>query len=134
MKTVIINRNSWHFRAQEFIFKFSSPGDFCSYVRRVLCGTFVIAVLGAVVMVVSGVMLYSTGDFIGWLVSGVFYGFVEIGGGSGFAMLLTFASGGGLCLAVRASAPIIAEHRPDFIVDAYHSLKDRVCYRLEIRG
>lgn len=134
MKTAIINRNSWHFRLQAFVFQLSDPYDFCNYVRRVIWSVAVMSLLCIASIVFSVVVLYSAGDFIGWLAAGVFYGFVPIEDGKGFAAVLLLMSVVALCLAIKAGAPIIGEHRPDFIADAYRSLKDHVCYRLEIRG
>ena len=139
MKTVTINRNAWHFRAQHQIFSLrGDPEDFCAYVRRVIWSVLVLALFAIAAIAGGCIAVYSTGDFIGWLVAGIVYGFVRIEGGVGFAAAMTAGVLALFCVGIsrlaRTGGALLTEHKPEFLSDAYRSIKDRICYRLEIRG
>lgn len=134
MKTVTINRNSWHFwLAGQWAFGANEASDFCTYLRWVALGATKVLFLAIIGIVSAALVGWVIGDFLGWLIAGLLHGFVEPWVALVF---LYFMLGGvlvGAFLGARAAAPVVADHSPAFLRNAYWILKDRVCYRVEVR-
>lgn len=152
MKEITIKRNSWHFwLASSLGSTRSIETDFCRYVRRVLLGLFLLSsYLLAIVL-----YLWSGYDCIVWAYSVLFHGthiemprlarlFVIV---SSLALLIIVAIGVAWCvekikeyLENRAyerrrlgpqQSPVIMKE-PSFLQTAYRSIKDKVCFKMNI--
>ena len=125
MKTVVVDRKSWHYRLTQILY-WGEPGDMCCYIHRVMWSMLFVAGL----ITIGAGVVGSAGDALAWAVAGILHGFVRVEFGLFFLVLL------GSALAVWGCATVTvvtANHSPSFLRNAYSSLKDRVCYRLEIR-
>jgi hypothetical protein len=135
------------------------PTDFCYYVRRVILGIICASIWGSVIAGLIGLYLYSGYFTVNWIVDMIHLGkffpgpreigpFLFINGiALGVCLVLGIAWGGGQLLTWRylrrearnalarqlsglGVAPVPKE--PSFVQVAYTSIKDKVCFRINI--
>lgn len=145
MKKLKFKRNSWHHEIAILggIDRYEEADDFCSYVRKFAAGS----AIGLFFLVMSLSTICAVGDFLSWLAAMVaVHGYIEP---TVFAFAVTFLII--LCavigmmaglhilgqkirrknLAMRQSGVYI-EPAPIFISKAYRSVKDKICFRIEL--
>lgn len=133
MKTLKFSKNSWHYKLARFGDEFSERdlSNICSYTRAFLWGTllfslFTVFILGIVVM---------HGEAIGYVAAMIAQGtFIEPDTLAGICLMLYIAAFT-LGLIIYATRTV-CEHEfkeDNFVVNAYHSFKDKYCVRVEVK-
>jgi hypothetical protein len=133
------------------------PTDFCYYVRRVILGFIWVAILASVALALAGLYLYSGYYTVQWVLDMIHQGkFFQGPGEAGPFLFITsmtlavgIALGVILCIAqalkwrdtrcylarelARSRAePTLLLKEPSFVQVAYRSIKDKVCFRINI--
>lgn len=126
MKTVTVSRKSWHYwLAERGCFWPEREGDLCHYIGAVLMGVTLMLSIAWLVIIAA----FVAGDFIGWLAAVLAHGWVAPGF---LAIVGLFALAFGVVHIGFRGARAVAEN-VEFVHDAYASLRDHICYRLEIK-
>ena len=143
MKTLKFNSKSWHYWLATKIGSYRPWGDFCSYVRNVLGGLFVAAMLAAIA---SGILLAIGMEiraaYTCWFTPVCTFGKPEqaIAMGAGILAFIAAAIFGMIQLQdykerVRDEihAGIRKRKEPGFVKMAYRSIKEKTCFRVEFK-
>lgn len=137
MKTIVVNRDSWHYKLAHFLDKDYCPrrADFCAYLRGILKSVVGIAFLcamacGAIYLVAFA--FWGLGELIAWLIFGLLHGWMPMESNGFIGALIVFIGTvcGGIALAQKAG-PVIVEKQPAFIKTAWQSIHEKTCFRLK---
>lgn len=132
-----ISRTSWHYKLAKLGTEYSpaAAADLCTYVRLIFAGLFKLVFLGSLAIVCGGVLLWSVGDFIAWILVCIsFWTLLEpeagivVMGTAAFCVLLGAVVGVQKIVPMAASG--ISNASPPFVADAYRAFKDKVCVLL----
>jgi hypothetical protein len=144
MQKIEINRNSWHYwlvrTVNDYYPSSSKPNDFCTYLRKVIGGLFLVVMLLSSSLVLLSSVLYA----IGW---GMFHSFdyskaspfVVVGVISLFIIGIFAVLYGLIFLHVhikdkrRMKAEIAEPKQPSFISTAISSIRHKFCAVIEIK-
>jgi hypothetical protein len=131
---MIVHTTSWHYKLlRAFDVNTCELTDSCKYIRKVMLVMVFSAVLAAVA-------LLSVGDFIAWLLVGIFSGWTAPNFG---ATLVIAVLSIGLILVAAATShhyytewkalqPVKPETPPSFAKQAYRQWRDKFCSRVDI--
>jgi hypothetical protein len=144
MKTLNFNKKSWHHWLAATVASYDDDdGNFCSYVRSVLWGAFVVVVLSSM----GGALLFAVGleiraAYTCWFTPVCTYGKSEQAITTGAEILAaTFA----LCafciwnenrkmrIRIEIHNGTRQTSQPGFIALAYKSIKEKTCFRVEFK-
>lgn len=143
MKTLKFNSKSWHYFLATRIGDFDDDGDFCAYVRSVICG-----ILGLLfVAAAAAFVLYSLGRevyaaYTCWFTPVCTYGKFEQAVVTGVAIMagvvgFIFALIWNINRRQRIRTEIYLGHRPapqpSFVKLAYKSIKEKTCFKVEFK-
>lgn len=126
MKTVVVNRMSWHYKLAEWgSFDSYSDQDLCTYTRTVMGGFLLMLIVGGLI----GFASMAVGDFIGWVAAGFMNGFARPEFLAGMVLFV------GVCAMMffLLRGVLVTAEKSEFLSQAYTSLRDKVCYRLEVK-
>lgn len=136
MKTVKVNKKSWHYWLADIGgFVEWKDNDICTYRSAVIKGMGEISFLALIASLVFGLGAVIIGDLIGWGIACFIYGV--------FIQPSQYALSALIVLGIAALASsffgvvvggklIINSHKPEFITTAYQSWRDKVCHKIEI--
>lgn len=133
MKTLKFSKNSWHYKLARFGDEFSERNlsDICSYTRAFLWGTFLFLLF---VTFMLGI-IFIHGEAIGYVAAMIAQGtFIEPDTLAGICLIL-YGALFTIWFFTRAFI-IVTEHKfkeDNFVVNAYHSFKDKYCVRVEVK-
>jgi hypothetical protein len=144
MKTLNFNKKSWHHWLATTVANYDDDeGDFCSYVRSVLWGAFVVLLLSSIV----GAILFAVGleiraAYTCWFTPVCTYGKNEQAIATGAAILAAVAALGALCfwnenrkirIRIEINNGTRQPRQPGFIALAYEAIKEKTCFRVEFK-
>lgn len=133
MKTLKFSKNSWHYKLARFGDEFSERNlsDICSYTRAFLWGTFLFLLFVAFMLGI----IFIHGEAIGYVAAMIAQGtFIEPDTLAGICLML-YGAFFILCL-ITYTTKTVCEHKfkeDNFVVNAYHSFKDKYCVRVEVK-
>lgn len=131
---MIVHANSWHYQLLG-AFEVNIVGaDSCTYRRKLITLLLLLAAGGTIV-------LYSVGDFIGWLLGCVTNGCAEPTLGA-VLILLSLGIAAVVCGVAatvhlhemwRGAHPIDPDAPPSFVKQSYRQWRDKYCTKVEVR-
>ena len=139
MKTVTINKNSWHYKIVTYWNGYESENDdFCQYTRTVLVATAVFLLVAISLLGLALTLFIGIADTAAWLVAGLVESFVIP---SFFASNIIFlTSFVAICGIPYFSVKWFKRYFNSTIKDdnsslavAYESWKNKVCFRIDYK-
>lgn len=134
MKTIQINRDSWHYKlATQWgsYYPDIESNDICTYLRKIAKALIGMAALSTLALLLGGGFLYMTGDFIAWLVFVLLHGWVEPDAAGGFLAMAGLAAvigaGWGGYRGTKA-----AVQNSELVGAAWDSVHNKICARIQI--
>jgi len=141
MKTLVLNKNSWHYRIASQVSSYDCDGDdhnICAYTKDVMIGLFILSIVGILIGMIGFVAWHIIFGIIFSIMYGVwmFSAFAE----ATMVMLSIFGFGYSVKRGIERlnewkwSKTNPAYERPDnFITNAYRSLKGKYCVPIIFR-
>ena len=133
MKTLKFSKNSWHYKLARFgdEFECRDLSNICSYTRAFLWGTLLFSLF---TMFIFGIVVMH-GEAIGYIAAMIAQGtFIEPDTFAGVCLML-YCALFTIWFFTRTHI-IVTEHKfkeDNFVVNAYHSFKDKYCVRIEVK-
>lgn len=146
MKTINLNKKSWHYWLATNVGSFDTDsGDFCAYVRSVLGNGFLVLFLSAIAAAISVFLLAGVTNIVVFLFDYFTGGHYTLGNNpfffAGSVTLLLISVCGGFSFGLMKFRNWRNERRenqppkPDsFAKSAYASFKEKVCFKVEFNG
>ena len=132
MKTIKFKTDSWHYKFvsqwDPIVVHRTGGTDICSYVRALMLGLTVMALLFGILGLFAGVLLYAIGNWIGYFLFG--YALSE---GTPFVTIIYACFGAFIWYNQWKENRVVneKEKEPGFIRLAYRSWKDKFCAKVE---
>ena len=140
MKTITIDKNSWHYRLLDKLDFYVAP-DICSYTRKVLGALFLVGLMACFSLYILGALTNIAIWLVVCLQHSVWFQPEPWALGTTIAVLgFVFIIGivlGAVWIAETNTKRKIRRrnnNEPDgFVTEAYKSFKDKVCYRVDFK-
>lgn len=132
MRTIEINKNSWHFKLLRWMELYpDGAADFCHYCRKLFGAAFLLTMIGFLAVLA----LFLTGETVAWLAwMALNMAFIEpyafaVIGGTLWASLLVLA----MILGAFVVKEKLPEETREVIDAAWDSFHSKVCFKVSLR-
>lgn len=158
MRTRKVNSSSWYYRVADGMGFDSGQHDWCAFWRRVMFGCLLIVCSATIAVVLGSFIVIVTSEVLGWAAASlVSWQWLEMSERASITLFIYMILAGvgaligivrylnenglpdvGFSRSVGKAAQVVGrtnfvpQDTKDFVRDAYHSFKDKYCYKIEV--